>query len=317
MSIWRRVRTLLGLGQPNIVETEDGRDHSQLNQPDAPSPEPGDPGGSPVSPLPPAGEGQGEGPHDGASPSPGLSRERERGAAATGAQPAGPVVPLMQVNRDSEVEKAARLRIQQVQRALRGAAGEASSDETAETPGAEPPWARGKNRPGRLPSGPGRPQDAFFVLTVVLASDLPDDGEALARLLVGPLWPEPRVRLIPLVRNGVAEPGYSAEVTCGERRAFMLYRKQPYGEAGGAGHVGLFIGGPAVPAGEGELPPALVQRRLEEGRLLGALARALLESQPDALGLYENRSGKAWKPRQQALDEMAAEKPTDAAPPTG
>lgn len=209
----------------------------------------------------------------------------------------------MQVNRDSEVEKAARLRIQQVQRALRGAAGEASSDETESAPGSEPPWARGKNRPGRLPSGPGRPHDAFFVLTVVLGSDLPDDGESLARVLAGPLWPEPRVRLIALMRNGVAEPGYSAEVTCGERRAFLLYRKQPYGEAGGAGHVGLFIGGPALPAGEGDA--AVEKRRAEEGRLLGALAQALLSSQPEALGLYENRAGKAWKPRQQALDELS------------
>lgn len=221
-----------------------------------------------------------------------------------------PPVPHMQVNRDSEVEKAARLRIQQVQRALRSAAGEPAGDETAEGPGSEPPWARGKNRPGRLPSGPGRPHDAAFVLTVVLASELPDTGEALAKLLAGPMWPEPRVRLIPLVRNGVSEPGYAAEIMSGERRAFLVYRKQPYGEAGGAGHMGLFIGGPAIP--DDTTDPALVRRRTEEGRLLGALARALLTAYPDALGLYENRAGKAWKPREQALAELTTADPPAA-----
>ena len=51
----------------------------------------------------------------------------------------------------SESEYAARLRIHQVERALRGAG------ERGESAPGEPPWARGKNRPGRKPSGPGRP----------------------------------------------------------------------------------------------------------------------------------------------------------------
>lgn len=185
----------------------------------------------------------------------------------------------------SESEYAARLRIHQVERALRGA-----GERTADPAPGEPPWARGKNRPGRKPSGPGRPTDAFFVLTVVLDDELAKDAAALSKLIDPPpappsrdtapaspsdpqaisgpqggaatneqdppatvrhggVWQRPSVRIIPLVRNKQSEPGFSAELQSAGHRAFMLYRPQPYGddECRGKAHVGLFVGGPNSP----------------------------------------------------------------------
>jgi hypothetical protein len=208
------------------------------------------------------------------------------------------------IHNDGEAEKAARLRILQVERALRGA-----KQREGEVSAAEPPWARGKNRPGRLPSGPGRPYDAAFVLTVVLHSELPSDAAALSQCLDSPVWVRPSVRLIPLIRNGVPEGGFAAELLTAEHRAFLVYRQQPYGEAGGNGHVGLFIGGPGTRPGTKE--DAHHSRQAEEGLLLAALARSLLLSQPDALGLVFNREGHAWMPREQALTALA---PPEGAP---
>lgn len=208
-----------------------------------------------------------------------------------------PPVPDMRVNRDSDVEAAARLRIAQVQRALRGAS-DAPPNPSDENAGAEPPWARGKNRPGRLPSGPGRPHDAAFVLTVVLASELPNDAATLSACFDCAAWPQPKVRLIPLLRNGVAEPGFAAEVTTGERRAFLVYRQEPYAEAGG-GHVGMLIGGPGTRPGA-STDPADAEKPTDEA-LLSPLARSLLASQSDAVGVVWNRDDKRFRPRDEAL----------------
>jgi hypothetical protein len=224
----------------------------------------------------------------------------------------------------SESEYAARLRIHQVERALRGA----GEREGPSAPG-EPPWARGKNRPGRKPSGPGRPHDAFFVLTIVLDKELPQDaagishlidpppvppqaGEAAAPAPVSPcgVWRRPSVRIIPLVRNRQTEPGFSAELQSGSHRAFMLYRPQPYGAEGqdGRAHVGLFVGGPHTPriaaqlSGRDQQPPVAVTH--EAARILADLARALLLAQPDAPGMVLNRAGKAFKSREIALNQL-------------
>jgi hypothetical protein len=213
---------------------------------------------------------------------------------------APPEAPVVRVNRDSEVEAAARLRIQQVERALRGA-GERPDQRDGEPSSAEPPWARGKNRPGRLPSGPGRPHDAAFVLTVVLDSPLPDDAATLSGCFDNPSWPRPNVRLIPLLRNGVAEPGYAAEVTTAERRAFLVYRQEPYPPAGGHGHIGLLIGGPGTRPGAPDARPAS-----DDEQLLAPLAAALLSSQPDALGVVWNRDDKTFRARGEALERLRA-----------
>lgn len=226
----------------------------------------------------------------------------------------------------SESEYAARLRIYQVERALR-----MSGDREGEIVAGSPPWARGKNRPGRKPSGPQRPADGFFVMTIVLQSELPNSPGALS-LLIDPIapiapiatdpaaaadagkrcgvWRKPSVRIIPLVRNSQTEPGFSAEIQSGPYRAFMLYRPQPYGEAGSGGraHVGLFVGGPHSPrvaatlTGRNAQTPVAVQP--DSARVLADLARAILLGQPDAVGLVLNRAGKAFKPRDIALSQL-------------
>ncbi|HNN92578.1 MAG TPA: hypothetical protein PKI03_09930 [Pseudomonadota bacterium] len=226
----------------------------------------------------------------------------------------------------SESEYAARLRIHQVERALRGA----GERDGPSAPG-EPPWARGKNRPGRKPSGPGRPHDAFFTLTLVLDRELPQDAAALSRLIdpsprpaisLGPvdsserapspcgLWRHPSVRIIPLIRNKQTEPGFSAELQSGSHRAFLLYRPQPYGAESqcGRAHVGLFVGGPHTPriaaqlSGRNDQPPVAVTN--EAARILADLARALLLAHPEAPGMVLNRAGKAFKSREIALSQL-------------
>lgn len=235
----------------------------------------------------------------------------------------------------SESEYAARLRIHQVERALRGA----GEREGQSAPG-EPPWARGKNRPGRKPSGPGRPHDAFFVLTVVLDGKLPQDAAAISRMIDStPLpslarlsgedtaggvatcgvWRHPSVRIIPLVRNKQTEPGFSAELGSGAHRAFLLYRPEPYGPEGeqGQSHVGLFVGGPHTPriaaqlSGRQDQSPVAVTH--EAARILADLARALLLAHPTAPGLVLNRAGKAFKSREIALNQLG-ETPVEHVP---
>lgn len=224
----------------------------------------------------------------------------------------------------SESEYAARLRIHQVERALRGAG------ERGESAPGEPPWARGKNRPGRKPSGPNRPADAFFVLTLVLDRELAKDAAALAALIDPPtapaaadepaiatvdpppatVWRRPSVRIIPLVRNQQTEPGFSAEVQSGSHRAFLLYRPQPYGDSpeNGRTHVGLFVGGPHSPRVAARLserndqaPVAVTQ---DAARILADLARAVLLADPQAPGVVLNRAGRAFKPRDIALAQL-------------
>lgn len=235
----------------------------------------------------------------------------------------------------SESEYAARLRIHQVERALRGAG------ERGESAPGEPPWARGKNRPGRKPSGPGRPKDAFFVLTLVLEQELAQDAAALSALIDpldvpnahataeaaadpqparrGGVWRRPSVRIIPLIRNQQSEAGFSAELQSGPHRAFLLYRPQPYGDEGHSGrtHVGLFVGGPHSPRVAAQLSQrddqAPVAVTHDAARILADLARAFLLAQPDAPGVVLNRAGKAFKPRDIALSQLGDE-PTDHLP---
>lgn len=215
----------------------------------------------------------------------------------------------------TQTEYAARLRIYQVDRAVRG---------DAAIPG-EPPWAR--NKQGKKPAGPGRPTDAFFALTVVLSEPLLTEAKALAALLDSELWPRPSVRVIPLSRKGQPEPGFSAEVLVGKQRAFLLYRPQPYGLVGeehGVGHIGLFVGGPHGPRALARLPQEAAPgpRPLDAGgevRLVSALAQSLLQHVPGALGVHVNRAGKVWKPRELALQQLIKAPPepllTEPAPP--
>ena len=214
----------------------------------------------------------------------------------------------------SESEYAARLRISQVERAVRGRVDRVINQPTdpAAAAGA-PPWARHKGQAGKLPAGPSRPQDAFFALTVVLGQELTDQPRALAALLRSSVWPEPTVRLIPLARKGQREHGFSAEVVSGTQRAFLLYRPLPYAAADtppqGHGHVGLFIGGPLAPRALAQLSPGTAPGPLPlsasgEPRLLSALARSLLKGDADSLGLVVNRADKAWKPREIALNQL-------------
>jgi hypothetical protein len=215
----------------------------------------------------------------------------------------------------TQTEYAARLRIYQVDRAVRG---------DAAIPG-EPPWAR--NKQGKKPAGPGRPTDAFFALTVVLSEPLLTEAKALAALLDSELWPRPSVRIIPLSRKGQPEPGFSAEVVVGKQRAFLLYRPQPYGLVGeehGVGHIGLFVGGPHGPRALARLPQEAAPgpRPLDasgEVRLVSALAQSLLQHVPGALGVHVNRASKAWKPRELALQQLIKAPPesllTEPAPP--
>lgn len=212
----------------------------------------------------------------------------------------------------SESEYAARLRISQVERAVRGQVERViNAPSGAAAPTSAPPWAR--NKAGKKPAGPARPPDGFFVLTVVLGRELPEQPAALAALLDSPVWPKPAVRIIPLARKGQPEAGFSAEITAAEKRAFLLYRPLPYAAADtppqGVGHVGLFVGGPHSPrvlaklhAGAATAPLPLSQGG--EPRLVAALARALLLGEPAALGLVVNRAGKAWKPREIALSQL-------------
>lgn len=207
----------------------------------------------------------------------------------------------------TESEYAARLRINQVERAVRGAEGVVFG---------EPPWAR--NKVGKKPAGPRRPDDAFFVLTVVLEEGhtLPTEPAALAALLASDFLRRPTVRIIPLSRKGKPEPGFSAEVTAdgGKRRAFLLYRPQPYAgsdgppEGAAAGHVGLFVGGPHSPRVSAQLAGGPAPKSIgAEVRLLSDLARSLLRGEPGALGLVVNRASKAWKPRDIALSQLGEE----------
>lgn len=202
----------------------------------------------------------------------------------------------------TESEYAARLRIYQVERAVRG--------EDGVVPG-EPPWARSKV--GKKPAGPGRPPDAFFALTVILDRELPLSPTAMSALLDGPVWRQPLVRLIPLLRRGKPEAGFSAEIVTGSQRAFLLYRPQPYtcgdGTARGVGHVGLFVGGPHGPRALASLPPQVAAgppplSESGEVRLVSQLARALLTRESEAPGLVVNRAAKAWKPRETALSQL-------------
>ena len=213
----------------------------------------------------------------------------------------------------SESEYAARLRISQVERAVRGQVERVInlSPDAAASPASAPPWAR--NKAGKLPAGPARPQDSFFALTVVLARELPQEPAALSALLRSPVWPRPAVRIIPLSRKGQPEAGFSAELTSGSQRAFLLYRPLPYASADtppqGVGHVGLFVGGPHSPRALTQLPKGVATTPLPlstngEPRLIAALARSLLQGESDALGVVVNRAGKAWKPREIALSQL-------------
>lgn len=203
----------------------------------------------------------------------------------------------------SENEYAARLRIHRVEKALRGA-GERPPLSSPAT--GEPPWARGKNRAGRLPAGPARPPDAFFAVTVVLQDSLPDAAAVLSSLLHSPGAHVPAVRIIPLVRNAQPEPGFSAEVTVAGQRAFLLYRPVPYHAFGGTAHVGLFTGGPRSPRDAirlGDQSPTSAQLAADL-RLLSDLCRALLLHAPSAIGLVLNRARRVLKPREVALREL-------------
>ena len=213
----------------------------------------------------------------------------------------------------SESEYAARLRISQVERAVRGQTDRMinAPADGQPTPASAPPWAR--NKAGKKPAGPARPVDAFFTLTVVLGKELTDQPQALAALLRSPVWPQPTVRIIQLSRKGQPEAGFSAEITAGTQRAFLLYRPQPYAALDtppqGVGHVGLFVGGPHGPRALMQLPPGVSSAPLPlsmggEPRLLAALARSLLQGEPEALGLVLNRAGRAWKPREIALNQL-------------
>lgn len=243
---------------------------------------------------------------------------------ATGLPPLGPDAPAadtgpalwatqVRLLPGSESEYAARLRISQVERAVRGQVDRMinASPDGQPTPASAPPWAR--NKAGKKPAGPARPADAFFTLTVVLAKELTDQPQALAALLRSPVWPQPAVRIIPLSRKGQPEAGFSAEITAGTQRAFLLYRPQPYAALDtppqGVGHVGLFVGGPHGPRALAQLPPGVASAPLPlslggEPRLLAALARSLLVGEPEALGLVCNRAGRAWKPREIALNQL-------------
>ncbi len=236
-------------------------------------------------------------------------------AAAAAPRPSGPALwaTRLRLAPGSESEYAARLRISQVERAVRGQVERVInlSPDAAASPASAPPWAR--NKAGKLPAGPARPQDAFFALTVVLARELPHEPAALAALLRSPVWPRPAVRIIPLSRKGQPEAGFSAELTSGSQRAFLLYRPLPYASADtppqGVGHVGLFVGGPHSPRALTQLPKGVATTPLPlsangEPRLIAALARSLLQGESDALGLVVNRAGKAWKPREIALSQL-------------
>ncbi len=213
----------------------------------------------------------------------------------------------------SQSEYAARLRISQVERAVRGQVDRMINVQSAGQPTAAsaPPWAR--NKAGKKPAGPARPADAFFTLTVVLGKELTAGPQALAALLRSQVWPQPAVRIIPLSRKGQPEAGFSAEITSGTQRAFLLYRPQPYAALDtppqGVGHVGLFVGGPHSARALMQLPPGASSAPLPlsaggEPRLLAALARSLLQGEPEALGLVLNRAGRAWKPREIALNQL-------------
>ena len=228
---------------------------------------------------------------------------------------AGPALWATQVRLfpGSESEYAARLRISQVERAVRGQTDRMinAPADGQPTPASAPPWAR--NKAGKKPAGPARPVDAFFTLTVVLGKELTDQPQALAALLRSPVWPQPTVRIIQLSRKGQPEAGFSAEITAGTQRAFLLYRPQPYAALDtppqGVGHVGLFVGGPHGPRALMQLPPGVSSAPLPlsmggEPRLLAALARSLLQGEPEALGLVLNRAGRAWKPREIALNQL-------------
>lgn len=244
---------------------------------------------------------------------------------APGTAPAatGPALWATQVRLlpGSETEYAARLRISQVERAVRGQVDRLinAPPDGQPTPASAPPWAR--NKAGKKPAGPARPADAFFTLTVVLGKELTDQPQALAALLRSPVWPQPTVRIIQLARKGQPEAGFSAEITAGTQRAFLLYRPQPYAALDtppqGVGHVGLFVGGPHGPRALTQLPPGVSSAPLPlsvggEPRLLAALARSLLQGEPEALGLVCNRAGRAWKPREIALNQLGPLEPPEA-----
>ncbi len=232
----------------------------------------------------------------------GTLREPEEGLWAT----------RLRLRPGTETEYAARLRIHQVERAVAG------KDPSAlgTVRGGEPPWARDKSR--KLPAGPDRALDAFFVLTVTLARPLPEDAAALAGLLRSPSFPRPAVRLIPLLRKGQRLPGFSAEVR-GEvggkaRRAFLLHQPLPYPghEPLGPAHVGLFVGGPHTPriaallpgSADGPPPPCGPDG---EVRLLSDLCRALLSRDTGATAVLLNRANKAVKPAEIAQNQLGPE----------
>jgi hypothetical protein len=249
------------------------------------------------------------------------------GAQADPAERNGPALwaTRLRLPAGSESEYAARLRISQVERAVRGQVERVINlDKEGSPQSSAPPWARRKA--GKQPAGPARPQDAFFALTVVLGRELPEQAAALSTLLHSPVWPKPTVRIIPLSRKGQREAGFSAEIVSGHRRAFLLYRPQPYAAADdlpqGVAHVGLFVGGPHSPRALTRLPAGVASTPLPlstegEPRLVAALARALLQHDESAPGLVVNRAGKAWKPRDIALSQLGpdtAEDDGDEAP---
>jgi hypothetical protein len=133
---------------------------------------------------------------------------------------------------------------------------------------------------------------------------LPGEPQELSALLSSDVFPQPHVRLIPLIRNGVAEAGFSAEVTAKAERAFLMYRPQPYEPAGGHAHVGVFVGGRGPRPGEAAKEAQAAAAH--EERIVAALARALLLHQPDAPGLVDNRCDKRFMKREEALAALEA-----------
>jgi hypothetical protein len=225
----------------------------------------------------------------------GLSRDAEDGLWAT----------RLRLRLGSETEYADRLAVQKVEQA-------------AGTRPRIPGPAACAGDPGqKRPAGPDRPMDAFFVLTVTLSRPLPEDAAALAALLGSLVFPDPLVRLIPLVRKGQPWPGFTAEIRGrgqrpdAPRRAFLLHQPVPYpGHEGlGPAHVGLFVGGPhsprvaaLLPPREGAPPPPLSPDG--EVRLLSDLARSLLYKDAGATALLLNRAGKVVKPAEIAKNQL-------------
>lgn len=246
----------------------------------------------------------GRGACEGFAPLIGLHVEVRGVGMPPGDQPGALVATTLRVPAAAEAAYAAGLRAQRIEREARTSRGGRGAADAPDAPGQEPRAER--------------QGDGFYVFTLLLERPLPPDPARLADLLRSASLPWLKVRIIPLVRRGRSEPGFSAELKDeGGRRAFLLYRPEPFGDEAAPYHAGLFVGGPHSPRTAAMLGRQGGEGPLHEGgevRWLGDLLRSLLRGPAGVSAVIVNRAGGVRKPAETALSQLGAQDEPGHAP---